>query len=214
MKREVAVIDYGMCNLDSVARAIEECGASVRITDLASEIEGASHLVLPGVGAFADAMAQLTRRGLDGIIRRSVLEKQTPFLGICLGMQLMAARGAEGGPCEGLGLVEGEVVRLVPEPPGTRIPHVGWNEVVHDGELALLAGIASGTDFYFVHSYHLRPGAAADSRAATSRAAATTPYCGGFTSVVARGDRVFGVQFHPEKSQRAGFRLLKNFLAL
>jgi len=202
----VAVVDYGLCNVHSVAHAIEECGHSARITDTSRSLEGASHIVLPGVGAFSDAMAELRRLQLDQAIRHYVLNKRRPFLGICLGMQLMAERGDEGGATDGLGLLPGEVRRLVPDSPLARVPHIGWNEVVHDGRLGLLEGVPSATDFYFVHSYHLCPADGAD-------VLARTPYAGGFVSAVRCG-LVFGVQFHPEKSQRAGFRVLKNFLAL
>lgn len=202
----VAVVDYGMCNLDSVRRAIEECGRTVVVTDEAKEIEAAGHIVLPGVGAFPDAMRQLTDRGLDKVLHEQVVVEGAPFLGICLGMQLIAAVGLEGGRTEGLGWVDGEVRRLVPTERDRRLPHVGWNEVVPAGDSPLFERIEPGSDFYFVHSYHLACSSADD-------VAATTPYCGGFASAVGR-DSVHAVQFHPEKSQRNGLRLLRNFLDL
>ena len=204
--KTVAVIDFGLSNIDSVVRAIEECGGRPRATSVAGDVEEASSIILPGVGAFAQGMANLRHLGLDVVIREQVLDHGIPLLGLCLGMQLLATRGTEGGPAEGLDLIEGDVVRLVPTGKDTRIPHVGWNEVVVDRGSRLLKGVPSGKDFYFVHSYHL------DCRR-ESDILGRTPYCGGFASVVEHG-QVFGVQFHPEKSQRVGFHLLRNFLEL
>lgn len=197
------IVDYGMGNLGSVRRALEECGAKPRVSSEPAELEGAAFVVLPGVGAFGDGMRHLAARGLDAAIRKAAAAG-TPVLGICLGMQLLADRGFEGGENKGLGLISGEVRRLVPDVPGIRIPHVGWNEVSPRAGSALFEGIPGRSDFYFVHSYAFRPARAED-------AAATTPYCGGFVSAVAR-ENVFGVQFHPEKSSKRGFMLLRNFL--
>ncbi len=202
----VAVIDYGMGNLDSVARAVEECGGAPVVTAGAADIGTANRIVLPGVGAFPDGMRNLRARSLDVILREQVMDKRIPMLGICLGMQLLATRGLEGGETEGLGWIDGDVGRLVPGGEDARVPHVGWNEVVVDRESPLFRGVPPGSDFYFVHSYHLRCTREED-------VLARTPYCGGFVSAVARG-LLFGVQFHPEKSQRTGFRVLKNFLEL
>jgi glutamine amidotransferase len=201
----VAVVDYGMGNLDSVARAIEECGGSPVVTASEEEIARAPAAILPGVGAFAKGMEQIRERNLDEILDTHVRRRGVPLLGLCLGMHLLGTHGDEGGESRGLGWIEGEVRRL-PLENGLRVPHAGWNEVHHDGASPLLAGIESGRDFYFVHSYHLvctEP----------ARVAATTPYGSSFTSVV-EAENVYGVQFHPEKSQRAGFQLLRNFLAL
>jgi imidazole glycerol-phosphate synthase subunit HisH len=203
---KVAIIDYGMCNLDSVARAIEECGGSATITDQERDIEKATHIILPGVGAFGEAMRNIKERGLDEILGEQVLEKHIPFLGICLGMQLLAAIGTEGSEHSGLGWFAGRVERLVPTENDRRIPHIGWNEVLIDHETPLFRGIPSGRDFYFVHSYHICP----DNR---DHVVAHTPYCGGFVSAVNR-DWIHGVQFHPEKSQKVGFQVLRNFLAV
>jgi glutamine amidotransferase len=202
--KAVAIIDYGMCNLDSVARAVEECGGQPRVTDQEADLKTATHVILPGVGSFADAMRNIRERSLDRILDEHVRGKQIPFLGICLGMQLLASRGTEGGDTAGLGWIEGEVVKLEPTS-DERIPHVGWNEIDYAQEGPLFHGIPRHKDFYFVHSYHFR-GKPADRLA-------ETPYCGTFTSAVGK-DAVFGVQFHPEKSQRAGFQVLRNFLAL
>ena len=204
--KAVTIIDYGMGNLDSVARAVEECGGTPLVTDRAEDIEKATHLILPGVGAFPDGIRNLKQRSLDEILRDQVVGGQIPFLGICLGMQMLATRGWEGGETEGLGWIEGEVQRLEPLGEDTRIPHIGWNEVALTRPSALFAGVDSGRDFYFVHSYHLVCHDKED-------VLAMTPYCGGFVSAVTCG-QIFGVQFHPEKSQRLGFQVLRNFLAL
>ncbi len=202
----VAIVDYGMCNLDSVARAVEECGGKPVVTDQAKDLKTANRIVLPGVGAFPDAMRNIKQRSLDKIMYEQVIEKQIPFLGICLGMQLLATRGWEVEESEGLGFIPGEVERLEPFGEDTRIPHIGWNEVCFVRESPLFNGIASGKDFYFVHSYHLSP-------QDENNVLAGTPYGKGFVSAVQRG-LIFGVQFHPEKSQRLGFQVLKNFLAI
>ena len=204
----VAIVDYGMSNLDSVARAIEECGGTPALTRSPADLVDASRIILPGVGVFADAMGRLRSLGYEDALQEQVQVKGIPFLGICLGMQLMAARGVEGGETRGLGWIEGACIRLEPAGGEVRIPHVGWNEVEYSGKAtpALLAGIPSGRDFYFVHSYHLHCARVED-------VAARTPYCGGFTSLVG-GGTIWGAQFHPEKSQQDGFKLLRNFLAL
>jgi len=204
--KTVAIVDYGMCNLDSVRRAVEECGGVPLVTDQARDIEAATHIILPGVGSFRDGMQNLRQRSLDVILREHVVGRQVPFLGICLGMQMLATKGWEGGETDGLGWIGGEVRKLEPAGEDRRIPHIGWNEVAITGYSPLFDGIDSGKDFYFVHSYHFRCRNEHDVLARTS-------YCGGFVSAVGRG-QVFGVQFHPEKSQRTGFRLLKNFLSV
>lgn len=202
----VAIVDYGMCNLDSVARAVEECGANPIVTDRASDLAIASSIILPGVGAFPEAMCNLKQRGLDDALNQHVLSKQIPFLGICLGMQLLATTGWEGGETDGLGWIDGEVCRLEPTTKSERIPHVGWNEIDFECPSPLFKNISPGKDFYFVHSYHF-------CCASRDNILAYTPYCGSFVSAINR-DLIFGVQFHPEKSQRLGFQLLKNFLSI
>lgn len=200
------IIDYGMGNLISVKRAFEECGADVYISDDPQDLSSATHIVLPGVGAFADGMAALDAKGWRTAIHTAAERESAALLGICLGMQLLAETGTEGGRVGGLGLIEGEVVRLQPKAAGERIPHVGWNELWPEQRHPLFDGITDGSDFYFVHSYHFQTKDEAS-------LLATTPYCGGFASVVGK-DRVMGVQFHPEKSQRNGFQLIRNFLSL
>lgn len=200
----VAIIDYGMCNLGSVRRAFEECGADAKLIDRPEELESADKIILPGVGAFTRGMANLRDRGWIGPIRENVLNRKKPLLGICLGMQLLADRGEEGGGTEGLGLVSGSVVRLHATSHDQRIPHMGWNEIQIQRSNPLFGGIASGTDFYFVHSFHFE---VLDPTSAITK----TPYCGNFVSAVQR-ENIFGVQFHPEKSQKPGFQLIRNFL--
>lgn len=203
--KNVAIIDYGMSNIDSVARAVEECGGRPVVTNRLEEIESSQYIILPGVGTFFDAMAQLKKYSLDAILSEQVIDKQIPFLGICLGMQLMAKTGLEGGEIEGLGLIDGVVKRLRPDSVNTRIPHIGWNEVDFVKKSPILEGIDSGKDFYFVHSYHFE----VDEKNVIAR----TPYCGGFNSIVFN-KLAFGVQFHPEKSQKFGLKLLKNFISI
>lgn len=199
----VAIIDYGLCNLDSIRRAIEMCGGDPFITDDPARLNDANLLILPGVGAFGAAMSNLKARGMDQAICDQV-EAGIPLLGICLGMQLLGTRSTEGGTFDGLDLIKGDVVRLEEQSSEDRIPHIGWNSVRFDADDPLFADIASDTDFYFVHSYHMR---CQD----TTSVAASTPYCGRFAAVVRR-DNVAGAQFHPEKSQKAGLRMLTNFL--
>ncbi|MBF0188003.1 MAG: imidazole glycerol phosphate synthase subunit HisH [Magnetococcales bacterium] len=202
----VLIIDYGMGNLGSVRRSLEECGGEAFISRDPSDLERAAHVILPGVGAFPDGMRCLREQGWIEPLKRTVLDEEVPLLGICLGMQLLASVGTEGEQCDGLGLIPGRVERMTGCAGGERIPHVGWNEVYAEGGSPLLDGVEDGTDFYFVHSFRFLPDE-------VEHIIATTPYCGEVVSAVAHGT-VFGTQFHPEKSSRAGFRILENFLAL
>ena len=201
---KVLLIDYGMSNLGSVGRAIEECDGDVSISDDPSSLGTADRIVLPGVGAFRDGMTHLQEAGWPEAIRQALENPSVKLLGICLGMQLLGTRGEEGGETSGLNLIPGEVTRLKSTSDQERVPHMGWNEVHQTQEHPLLRHIADGTDFYFVHSYHFRT-------TDPAHTLATTPYCGGFTSVVGRGN-VWGAQFHPEKSSRPGFQIIRNFL--
>lgn len=202
---DVVVVDTRLCNLRSITRALEECGARPRVAAQGSELGEPSHIVLPGVGAFPDAMAQLAASGLIEELTEQVRVRRVPFLGICLGMQLLGVRGGEVRDTRGLGWIEGEVTKLTPDP-GERVPHVGWDQATPNADSPLFAGIDASRDFYFVHSWVLRPDRASD-------VLATTPFGGGFAAAVSR-DNIHGVQFHPEKSQEAGFQLLRNFLAM
>jgi glutamine amidotransferase len=200
----VMIIDCGFCNLGSVYRAVQECGGDAFVSDDPGKAGTAERMVLPGVGSFAEAMKVLRHRGWDTVLRREVLDNGVPLLGICLGMQLLADQGTEGGDSEGLGLIPGRVVKLPRLPAELRIPHVGWNEVTQLRASPLFEGIQDRKDFYFVHSYCF---VAKDPEDVLG----TTPYGQVFASVVGRG-RVAGTQFHPEKSLRTGFALLRNFI--
>jgi len=196
-----------MSNLGSITNALEECdGENVVVINDPQQLKTATHIILPGVGSFKDGIDNLVKTGFKEAIIEAVLTDKIPILGICLGMQLLADKGFEGGEVDGLGLVSGVVERLKPVGKEERIPHVGWNEVYMKKDNLLLRGIPKGTDFYFVHSYHFIPKNKGD-------ILATTPYCGGFVSAVAKKN-IYGTQFHPEKSQRPGFKLLKNFINL
>ncbi len=203
----IAIINSGIGNLGSVGRAVVELGKEPMIIDDPDDLPDADRIILPGVGSFADGMAQLRARGFVDAIRHQVLQEGKPMLGICLGMHLLATRGTEGGVISGLDLIPGEVVRLDTLGCHQRIPHVGWNEIrFANGHNELFAGIPSGTDFYFVHSYAF---------ATTQReyVLAESDYGIPFVAAVGR-NHVWGTQFHPEKSSKAGFRLLHNFLDL
>jgi imidazole glycerol-phosphate synthase subunit HisH len=192
-----------MGNLRSVLNALEAIGVEAYLAPSPEAVGDAERLILPGVGAFGDGMRNLRERGFVEAMP-DLLDNGRPLLGICLGMQMLASVSEEHGEHEGLDLIPGTVRRLDPGG-GLRVPHVGWNEVHQVRPSPLLDGIASGRDFYFVHSYALRCDDPAD-------AVATVPYGEDVVAAVARGN-VAGVQFHPEKSQKAGFQLLRNFLA-
>lgn len=201
---KVLIIDYGMSNLGSVRRAVEECGGDPIVSDNLADLDVVERIILPGVGAFADGMAHLNAAGWPEKLRETLANPEIQLLGICLGMQLLATKGSENGITPGLNLIPGEVVKLQSTSDSERIPHIGWNEVHFEKEHPLMEKIASETDFYFVHSYHFQSTESGD-------AIATTPYCGGFNSVVGRNN-ILGVQFHPEKSSRPGFQILRNFI--
>lgn len=207
----IVLIDYGSGNLRSAAKAFErtvsEIGmdSSVEVTGDAAALSEASHIVLPGVGAFGDCRAGLDALpGMAEALESEVRGKGKPFLGICVGMQLMAERGLEHGICEGLGWIRGEVSALEPDDKMLKIPHMGWNQLESIQPHPVLDGIESGTHFYFVHGYGMVCADKAD-------VLATTDYGGAVTAMVAR-DNLVGTQFHPEKSQQAGLRLIANFL--
>jgi len=195
----IAIIDYGMGNLRSVQKGFEKVGVSARVVAEPGDVAGARGVVLPGVGAFVDAIAQLRATGLDKAVLRAI-ESGRPFLGICLGLQLLFERSFEDGDHAGLGVFAGTVERFLP---GVKIPHMGWNQVRQAQPLPLYEGIADGADFYFVHSYAAKP-------ADESIIAAVTDYGGDFASGVAR-DNVYAFQFHPEKSGTIGLEMLRNF---
>lgn len=211
MTSVVAIIDYGSGNLRSaekaMARAVNDggLGARVIVTSDAEEVRRAERIVLPGVGAFADCMSGLRAvPGMVGALTEAVQQRGVPFLGICVGMQLMATRGLEHGTHEGLGWIEGDVVRLTPSDPALKIPHMGWNTLRVARPHPVLAHVQDNeAHAYFVHSFAL---AVAHDRDVV----ASTDYGGPFAAVVAR-DNMIGTQFHPEKSQAVGLQLLQNF---
>ncbi|HEU0147968.1 MAG TPA: imidazole glycerol phosphate synthase subunit HisH [Bradyrhizobium sp.] len=210
----VAIVDYGSGNLHSAHKALERAaresgsGVEIRLTSNPDDVRNAERIVLPGVGAFADC-----RRGLDAVdgmveaLNEAVIEKGKPFLGICVGMQLMGTRGLEHKVTEGLGWIPGDVVAIEPADPSLKIPHMGWNTLSIRREHELLDGIPTGENglhAYFVHSFHLKP-------AASDLMIAETDYGTALTAIVGR-DNLAGTQFHPEKSQTLGLALLRNFL--
>ncbi len=201
----VAIIDYGRGNVRSVKNAVEHCGTDAVVTADAHVLNDASHIILPGVGAFGDAIAALKAQGLPDILRDQVIAKGKPFLGICLGMQLLADRSDEHGAHDGLGWIAGDVARLDPGPDALKIPHMGWNDVTLTAAHPLFTRLKPDQlTFYFVHSYHFRT---ADNAHQLARCAYGTP----FTAAVAK-DNILGVQFHPEKSQDSGVALLENLV--
>ncbi|QDX79956.1 imidazole glycerol phosphate synthase subunit HisH [Denitratisoma sp. DHT3] len=205
----VAVVDYGMGNLRSVAKAIEHvaAGATVQVTSDPAALARADRVVMPGQGAMPDCMRELAQRGLRDAVVRAAAEK--PFLGICIGVQMLFQHSEEG-DVPGLGILPGRVCRFpsaamnAPDGGRLKVPHMGWNQVRQTGVHPLWAGIADQARFYFVHSYYVEP-------AESALVAASTVYGIPFTSAVTR-DNIFAVQFHPEKSAQAGLQLLGNFM--
>jgi imidazole glycerol-phosphate synthase subunit HisH len=197
----IAIVDYGRGNLGSVEKAFTRIGMPATVTQDPKVVDDAEAVVLPGDGAFHDAMGNLQALGLIAPLR-ACFESERPFLGICLGYQLLFTESEEFGQGKGLDVIPGAVRRF----PGTlKVPHMGWNQVEHRGDLRLFDGIPSGADFYFVHSYYPEP-------TDPSLRVATCTYGLTFPAAVARGP-LFATQFHPEKSQRWGIRLLENFAA-
>lgn len=197
----IGIVDYGMGNLGSVANAVDHLGYSARQVSKAAEIAECERLILPGVGSYRAAMENLTRLELVAPIRAHAAAGK-PFLGICLGMQLLSTRGVEHGDTQGLDIIPGVVVPFGASA-GLRVPHVGWNNVEMSRSHPVLSGIKTRIDFYFVHSFYFE---AAD----PDTVIAKTPYGDTFVSCVARSS-VVGVQFHPEKSQESGLKLIDNF---
>lgn len=198
----IVIADYGMGNLRSVQKAFEFLGHEADVTDDPARAATASHLVLPGDAAFGDAMRNLRRSGWVEAILRAI-EAGKPFLGICVGLQLMFAESEEMGRHQGLGLLPGACRRF---PSGERVPQIGWNQIAIERPSPLFEGVPDGSFFYFVHSYYVDP-VAPDDRLASTEYGIT------YASIAGR-ERMFGVQFHPEKSQTSGLRLLRNFAAM
>jgi len=199
----IVVVDYGMGNLRSVSKAFERSGFEVAVSSDPERVLRAAKLVVPGVGAFGDAMKELTKRGLVEPILAQI-QRGTPYLGICLGYQLLFEQSEEGGGCEGLCVFRGRVVRFPDwlRSKGLKVPQIGWNRVDFVRPSPIFAGLASGTYFYFVHSYYPEPEEAI--------VAARTVYGVSFASAIHSGN-VFATQFHPEKSQAAGLKVIESF---
>ena len=198
----ISIIDYGMGNLRSVQKALEKVGATAEITRDPARIAAAAGVVLPGVGAFGACMDNLRTYDLIDPIK-AVIARGTPFLGICLGMQLLFEESEEFGPVRGLGVLPGRVVRFAFADTALKVPHMGWNQISKTQDVPHLAGIDDGAFVYFVHSYYVVP-------ADPALTATTTEYGVPFASAIAR-DNVFACQYHPEKSQRVGQVILRNF---
>lgn len=195
----IAIIDYGMGNLRSVQKGFEKVGFTAKITSDPEEVREAEKVVLPGVGAFGDAMHNLREADMINVIYDTV-EAGKPFLGICLGLHLMFETSEEFGLHKGLGIFPGKVKLL---PPGLKVPHIGWNQIEIQKTDVILEGIPNGAAFYFVHSYYVAPDM-------PEQITTLTDYGIKFASIVSQ-DNVFGIQFHPEKSSSLGLRILKNF---
>lgn len=202
----IALIDYGMGNLRSVAKALEHVGAEVVVTSDAEAIASAEAVVLPGVGAFGRCMENLEAAGLCPVVR-DVAASGRPFLGICVGMQILFEESSEFGRVEGLGILPGRVRRFEPSDGELKVPHMGWNTIGITRRPPLLRGVADGAYVYFVHSYYV------EARGDAEIVATTTRYGVEFVSSVWRGS-IFATQFHPEKSQAVGLRIYDNFAAL
>lgn len=202
---KIAVVNYGMGNLASVRRAFEDIGAEVTVANHPAALYDANRIVLPGVGAFTEGMECLTGAGWASALHDVVIQQGKPLLGICLGMQMLASGGCEGGETRGLGFIPGKVQRLDAIGCKLRIPHVGWNDVSYCKADVLFEGIPDLSDFYFVHSFAYVP-------ESQDHLVATTSYGCDVTAVVRSGN-IFGCQFHPEKSSKAGRQLLRNFMS-
>ncbi|MCI9620622.1 MAG: imidazole glycerol phosphate synthase subunit HisH [Dorea sp.] len=200
----IAILDYDAGNIKSVEKAVQLLGQEVTITRDRREVLNADKVILPGVGAFGDAMGKIRQYGLYEVIHE-VVEQGTPFLGICLGLQLLFERSEESPGVEGLGILKGEILRI-PETPGLKIPHMGWNSLEFRNNGRLFENLPEESYVYFVHSYYLR---AADEKIVT----AVTEYGTQIHASVEQGN-VFACQFHPEKSSDAGIQILKNFVAI
>ncbi|WP_269466258.1 imidazole glycerol phosphate synthase subunit HisH [Clostridium formicaceticum] len=199
MKEMIGIIDYGMGNLRSVEKAFEKMGYKAFVSDKIEELKEAEALIIPGVGAFYDAMKNLKDKGLESWILKEV-EKGKPFLGICLGMQILFAYGYEVEKTKGLDMIPGDIVKI---PAGRKIPHMGWNQLNITAESEILKGIESNQYVYFVHSYYAKP-------QEEHVVKAVTDYGIDIPAVVEKGN-IYGLQFHPEKSGDTGLQILKNF---
>ncbi|NER37090.1 MAG: imidazole glycerol phosphate synthase subunit HisH [Oscillatoria sp. SIO1A7] len=199
----IGIVDYGMGNLLSVYNALEMVGADVQLCPEPKQLQTVERIVLPGVGAFRDCMVNLKKKGFVEALEDAVLGKSKPILGICLGMQAMARRSFEGGEYQGLGWIDADVVRLQPND-SLRVPQIGWNDIIYQLDSPLFSSLPPAPDFYFVHSYYMKCHNEIN-------VDATCDY-GGLVTVAIRKGNIFATQFHPEKSQEYGLKILENFL--
>jgi len=200
----IGIIDYGMGNIHSVQKALENLGGETFVTDKPQDIITCEKIVLPGVGAFSDAMQELDKSGMAAAIKQAIKDKKI-FLGICLGMQLLFEASEEAGNTPGLGILKGRVKKFIAKRE-LKVPQMGWNQLRIKGECLLLKGLADNSSVYFCHSYYPDP-------ADKGITAATCDYGNAFAAVVSK-DNLYAVQFHPEKSQAVGLKILKNFINL
>jgi len=201
----VGILDYGMGNLLSVYNAFDYLAADVMICKHPEDLAKADHIVIPGVGAFKDCIDKLNTTGFREALDYMVIKMAKPTLGICLGMQIMADKGTEGGLYDGLGWFDATVTRLQPDDPGKRVPNIGWNDVKYDSRIPLFKGLPPKVDFYLVHSFYMKTNDSSD-------VVATYEYDHLVTAAVLKNN-IFATQFHPEKSQEHGLKLLENFIA-
>lgn len=200
----IGIVDYGMGNLLSVKNAFEYLGEDVKTISDPSVLQSVEKIVLPGVGAFGDCIKNLKDKGFIAALNYHVVEKKVPIMGICLGMQVMSKIGHEGGHFEGLGWFDAEVIKLHPSDKKLRVPHVGWTDIEYNKQSPLFAGLNGTPDFYFVHSYYVKCSDEKDVDASYD--------FGHKVTASIRKNNIFGTQFHPEKSQEHGLRILENFI--
>jgi glutamine amidotransferase len=200
----IGIVDYGSGNLRSVTNALAMIGADARLCSTPQQLHGAERIILPGVGAFKSCADNLRSRGFEETLDELVIRQRRPILGICIGMQLMARKSLEGGEHTGMGWFDAEVVRLAPQPERLRVPQIGWNDIEYRDDCPLFFGLPQKPDVYFVHSYWMNCRDKAD-------VGAWCDYGGRVTAAVWRGN-IAGTQFHPEKSQDPGLRILENFV--
>ena len=205
MAKRIVIVDYGMGNLKSVLNAFEYVGAKVKLSARTEDLKQADGIVVPGQGAFRACMQCLKENKFVAMLNQQVVEKKKPYLGICLGLQILGEKSFEGGEFAGLGWVKGTVKKIEPKK-GLKVPHLGWNEIRIKRQINLLKDIPDKTCFYFAHSYVLYPDE-------VEIVAATTDYGGEFPVAIQAGN-IMAIQFHPEKSQQDGLRLIKNFVEM
>lgn len=202
----LAIVDYGMGNVKSVLNGFELLGEKVEVTDNPEKLSEAEAIILPGVGAFSDGMKNLRKKNLVEVLEKEVLQNKKPYLGICLGLQFLAEKSFEGGEHEGLGWIKGEVTKIVPNDPKLKVPHMGWNDTKVNQIEGLLEEIENPV-FYYLHSYYLKVNDS-EKKVITS----VCDYGGVPITATVQYENIYAVQFHPEKSQTTGLKLLKNFL--